>query len=111
MKDRDALPLLAMSRVSGTPYFVYVLWSASGHRFYIGISEDPETRLQQHNNGRSRWTSRYCPWKLVWQEEHEDYSSARQRELQLKKQKGGRGFFVETGLHAADFRLATPSGS
>jgi len=101
----------SMSRVSGKLYFVYVLWSASGRRFYIGISEDPETRLQQHNDGRSRWTSRYCPWKLVWKEKHEDYHSARRRELQLKKQKGGQGFFVETGLRPADFRPITPSGS
>ena len=45
-----------MSRVSGKPYFVYVLWSLSGHRFYIGISEDPRVRLLQHNSGVSTWT-------------------------------------------------------
>jgi hypothetical protein len=37
---------LLISRVSGKPYFLCVLWSASGRRFYIGISEKPPRRLQ-----------------------------------------------------------------
>lgn len=32
-----------MSRVSGKPYFVYVLWSPSGQVFYVEISEDRGT--------------------------------------------------------------------
>ncbi len=82
-----------MSRVSGKPYFAYVLWSPSGKRFYIGISEESQKRLQQHNDGRGGWTARYRPWRLVHLEQYEDYRSAKQRELLLKKQKGGRGFF------------------
>jgi len=39
-----------MSRVEGKPYFVYILWSACASRFYIGISEDPVHRLEQHNS-------------------------------------------------------------
>lgn len=35
-----------MSRVFGKPHFLYVLWSAGGRRFYIGVSEDIQsTRL------------------------------------------------------------------
>jgi hypothetical protein len=30
-----------MSRVSGKTYYVYILWSPSERRFYIGISEIP----------------------------------------------------------------------
>ncbi|MBI3483955.1 MAG: GIY-YIG nuclease family protein, partial [Acidobacteria bacterium] len=37
---------------------MYVLWSASAFRFYIGISENPQQRLSQHNVGQSFWTSR-----------------------------------------------------
>jgi len=46
-----------MSRVSGKSYCVYVLWSSSASRFYIGISGGPQTRLKQHNAGISKWTS------------------------------------------------------
>ena len=93
-----------MSRVSNKPYFVYVLWSDSGHRFYIGISENPAGRLAQHNAAQnSGWTSRYQPWQLVFSESHPDYTSARRRENELKMQKGGRGFFMKTGIDAARF--------
>jgi putative endonuclease len=100
-----------MSRVSGKPYFVYVLWSPAARRFYTGISEDPEQRLQRHNDGQSFWTARYRPWTLVWTERHADYRQARQRENELKRQKGGDGFFRLTGLKRADFTPESSSGS
>jgi len=87
-----------MSRVSGKPYFTYVLWSPSALRFYIGVSEDPAYRLEQHNQGISRWTSRHRPWLLVHVERFKDYRTARKRELQLKAQKSGGGFFALTGV-------------
>jgi predicted GIY-YIG superfamily endonuclease len=90
-----------MSRVSGKPYFVYVLWSPSGHRFYTGISEDPQHRTDQHNQGISNWTARYRPWRLVYLEGFDDYTDARKRELQLKAQKPGQGFFRLAGLDPA----------
>jgi putative endonuclease len=94
-----------MSRVSDKPYFVYVLWSSSGRRFYIGISEDPKHRLLQHNSSNpAAWSRRYRPWDLVHSERYPDYSSARRRELELKSQKGGNGFFVKTGLDPFQFR-------
>src|SRR5437762_1777209 len=93
-----------MSRVSGKPYFVYVLWSASGQRFYTGISEEPPQRVEQHNFGNlASWTKRYRPWELVFAERYSSYSEARRRELELKAQKGGRGFFKKTGLDPTRF--------
>ena len=93
-----------MSRVEGKPYFVYVLWSASVRRFYIGISDDPKLRLAQHNGDEPLgWTHRYRPWSLAYTERHPSYADARRRELQLKRQKGGAGFFALTGLRPEDF--------
>ena len=93
-----------MSRVSGKPYFTYVLWSTAARRFYIGISEDPQARLTQHNSSHApSWTQRYRPWTLVHSELFADYRSARLRERELKAQKGGLGFFRKTGLNPADF--------
>jgi putative endonuclease len=74
-----------MSRVEGKPYFLYVLWSDAGSRFYLGISEDPQRRLQQHNSGGSVWTSRYSDWRLVHVEQYLSYSQARKRELVLMR--------------------------
>jgi predicted GIY-YIG superfamily endonuclease len=101
-----------MSRVSGKLYFLYILWSKSGCRFYIGISEDPHARLAQHNEGRSMWTARNRPWELVHVESYRNYTEARKREICLKKQKGGVGFYALTGLDPSRFRtLAMPTGS
>jgi putative endonuclease len=96
----------AMSRVIGKPYFAYVLWSASGQRFYMGISEDPTHRLEQHNGGKSTWTARYRPWKLVHLEQFADYRRARMRELEWKRQKGGKGFYKMIGCSFEDLTRA-----
>ena len=94
-----ATNLTRMSRVSNQIYFVYVLWSASGRCFYIAISDNPPTREEQHNRGTFKsWSKRHRPWTVVFTEKHPDYRSARKREIELKAQKGGRGFFVKTGL-------------
>jgi putative endonuclease len=101
-----------MSRVSDKPYFLYLLWSSTARRFYIGISEHPEKRVIQHNAGESKWTSRAKDWKLVHLESFTNYADARRRELFLKKQKGGHGFFQSTGLDPSQFRSRQPpSGS
>jgi putative endonuclease len=86
------------------PYFVYVIWSDEGRRFYIGISEDPEHRVEQHNSGSFRsWTKAFRPWRLVHTERYDTYAAARRRELDLKAQKGGAGFFAKTGLDPSAF--------
>ncbi|MEO8217956.1 MAG: GIY-YIG nuclease family protein [Acidobacteriota bacterium] len=93
-----------MSRINGKPYFVYILWSVSGLRFYIGISEDPVHRLEQHNSESGKgWTNRYRPWVLVATECYPTYTNARRREMDLKAQKGGAGFFAKTGLDPTRF--------
>ncbi|MGH9556896.1 MAG: GIY-YIG nuclease family protein, partial [Terriglobales bacterium] len=103
LNPKASFLLAAMSRVSAKPYFVYILWSQSGRCFYIGISENPVHRLQQHNEGKRGWTARHRPWKLVHQEERPSYREARRRELELKRQKGGRRFYELTGLDRARY--------
>lgn len=81
-----------------------MLWSASARRFYVGVSEDPFKRLDQHNQSRrAGWTAGYRPWTLVHTELFEDYHTARRREIELKAQKSGRGFFKRTGLDPEQF--------
>ena len=80
-----------------TLYRVYVLRNAKG-RFYIGISDDIDRRIEQHNRGESCWTKARGPWNLVWKSEGLSLSDARKRENLLKQQKGGAGFYRLTGL-------------
>jgi len=69
---------------------VYLLENLSGRR-YIGISEDVYLRLIQHNEGKSKWTSKFRPWKLIWLSPEMALRAARKLENALKRQKGGAG--------------------
>ena len=78
-------------------FSVYVLQNADG-KFYIGMSEDIEHRVQQHNIGQSKWTKGKGPWRAIWTSEALSFSDARRLENKLKSQKGGDGFYKMTGL-------------
>ena len=82
---------------------VYVLYSDSAGRFYIGSSDDVSKRLRQHNEGLSRWTRGRGPWRLVWTRSVPNRTAAKKFENLLKRQKGGEGFFRLTGLSREDF--------
>jgi predicted GIY-YIG superfamily endonuclease len=67
-------------------------------KFYIGLSENVTLRVQQHNAGLTRSTRGRGPWKLVWQSDTLKLSDARRLEFDLKRQKGGNGFYQKTRL-------------
>jgi len=79
-------------------YYVYVLQNLEG-KFYIGITDDVDRRIEDHNDGRSRWTKSRGPWTLVWQSQNLSLGDARKLENILKRQKGGAGFYRITGIH------------
>ena len=68
-------------------YYVYIIYSQSLERYYVGSTEDVERRLQQHNAGRSKSTRAGVPWKLVHTESFATRSDAIVRERKIK----GRG--------------------
>ena len=78
-------------------YRVYVIQNRDG-KFYIGLSDDVDGRVQQHNVGVSKWTRGKGPWTLIWQSADMNLSDARKLELLLKRQKRGDGFFRMIGL-------------
>ncbi|MFC1679155.1 GIY-YIG nuclease family protein [Elusimicrobiota bacterium] len=66
------------------PHFVYILLCSNG-KYYVGSTSNLEARLKDHNRGHGgKYTADHRPVKLLWHEEHESLSSARQREAQLK---------------------------
>ena len=60
-------------------------------RRYIGLSENPEIRVAQHNSGVSKWTKGKGPWKVIWTSRGMNLGEAKKLETRLKKQKGGKG--------------------
>ncbi len=46
--------------------FVYLLQSeADLSRHYVGITDYPARRLEEHNSGQSNHTNKHKPWKVV----------------------------------------------
>jgi putative endonuclease len=78
-------------------YRVYILQNPDG-KFYIGVTGDVSRRIRQHNAGISRWTKGKGPWALRWISEFLPLGEARKLENWLKRQKGGIGFYLITGL-------------
>ena len=68
-------------------YYVYILFSASIQKFYIGQTKDVEERLHRHNSSREKFTSKGKPWELVWFTSKESRSDAMILERKLKNLK------------------------
>jgi putative endonuclease len=61
-------------------FYCYILLCSDGS-YYVGVSNDPGRRAQEHNDGKgSAWTAARRPVRLAWTEEHATLSAARQRE-------------------------------
>ncbi len=69
-------------------FYTYVLYSDRYDKIYIGQTNNLEIRLREHNEGLSKYTSRYLPWKMVYYEEFQISSEAMKREKELKSHKG-----------------------
>lgn len=69
---------------------VYVLQSLRFEKTYVGMTQHLERRLEQHNGGRSKFTSAYIPWKVIYVERYASSVEARAREKYLKSAAGKR---------------------
>ena len=67
---------------------VYVLRSLVADRRYTGMSKDVRNRLNEHNQGKNRYTKAFMPWEIIYIEEHPNWQVARTREKYLKSASG-----------------------
>ena len=71
--------------------YLYILYSSSAGKYYVGVSQDPFVRLHFHNNqDKTTFTSKYRPWELVALFKVPSLSLARKIENFIKKQKSRR---------------------
>jgi putative endonuclease len=67
---------------------VYILFSASLNRFYIGITEGLiEDRLKKHLSDHGGFTAKAKDWRVVYKESYQNKHLALKRELQIKSWK------------------------
>jgi len=65
-------------------WHLYIL-RLSDDSLYTGITKDLERRLEEHRSGDgSKYVRSRLPCELVYVEEHEDRSSALEREAEIK---------------------------
>ena len=67
--------------------YLYILQSLTNHRYYIGSTSNLKLRIEQHNNGESRYTRLTKPFELVFSKEYSSRTSAYKAEYWLKQQK------------------------
>jgi putative endonuclease len=76
-------------------FTLYAIQSLSTERIYIGQTKDLNKRLQYHNLGYVKSTSRNRPWDLIAFVRFRTSSEARWTERELKKSRGKRIKWIE----------------
>jgi len=78
-------------------FHVYVLQSEADGGFYVGLTNDPERRLRQHNAGLQRSTRARRPLTLVYSESCASREEARRLEKLWKSGQGRERLLREYG--------------
>ncbi len=53
--------------------------------YYVGITDNLNKRLSEHNRGKTKSTKAYLPFKIVYHEVYNNKTEARKREIFIKK--------------------------
>ncbi len=68
-------------------YAVYIIYSQSIDKYYVGYSENVDERLKQHNSGISDYSSAAVDWELKYTEYFTTRKEAIGREKEIKRKK------------------------
>lgn len=91
---------VAISRKAGPRFavgglvmnYTYILWSSKLCKYYIGSTNNLNNRIKEHNSGKSAFTKKGVPWKIIKVEEYKTKKEAYKREMEIKSYKGGIKF-------------------
>ena len=80
-------------------HFIYILYSESADKYYVGETEDVVRRFTEHNQSeRKQFTSPYRPWIMKAVFVCENRFKARKAEDFIKKQKSRK--FIQKIIQA-----------
>jgi putative endonuclease len=71
-------------------FYVYAIVSIKDNRIYVGISQNINRRINEHNDGKVFSTKSFIPWKLFYSEYIGALVMARKREKYFKSASGKR---------------------
>ena len=80
-------------------FYVYILYSRAFDRYYVGQSNNLETRLRKHNSGKVPSTKAYLPWEMKYHEAFPTRGEAVRREREIKARKSRK--YIESLLTCA----------
>jgi len=66
-------------------YTVYIIYSLSKSKYYIGQTNNIDDRIKRHNNKQSLSTKNGVPWKLIYTKKLQTRSEAVLLETKIKK--------------------------
>ena len=89
-------------------YKVYILYSEVVRKYYVGSTANIEDRMKRHNEGRSSYTKKGIPWKVVVSFESDSRSEAITLENKIKKR--GVKRYLEDNLILNNNRGVAQSG-
>jgi putative endonuclease len=65
-------------------YYVYILYSSTFDKYYIGQTDNLIDRVTRHNRGYETFTSKFRPWQVAWHTQKATRSDALALERKLK---------------------------
>ncbi|MFC1496125.1 GIY-YIG nuclease family protein [Candidatus Margulisiibacteriota bacterium] len=65
-------------------HYLYILQSKKTGRYYVGVTNNVQRRLKEHNSGTVKSTGYYRPWVLKKTEEYSNIKEAYRRERFIK---------------------------
>jgi predicted GIY-YIG superfamily endonuclease len=69
-------------------HFVYILESDDQQHWYVGLTDDIDRRMTEHNSGKSSHTSKFGSWELKTYTAFRDRNRAEAFERYLKSHSG-----------------------
>jgi len=69
---------------------VYAIKSLSRHFIYVGLTNNLDRRIEEHNKGYNKSTKPYIPFELIYSKSFPDRKQARHHEKELKTTTGRR---------------------
>ena len=75
-------------------YTLYILYSKSLDRYYVGFTNDLGRRFSEHNRKKGKYTDIGIPWEIAYTEIFDSKRQAMDREKFIKSKKS-RFFIIE----------------
>ena len=97
MAESVDLPAGRQARKVDDKYYVYVIRSKIRKYKYVGITNNVERRISEHNQGKEKTTRSYIPFETILIEVYKTRIEARKREKYLKSGIGKEWLHIKFG--------------